>query len=324
MVSTAGSPPLAPIGPGTAHGSPGLPDDFGEIFASRWVDLDLDHVRLHAVVGGDGPPLLLLGGWPQTWYAWRLLMPALAREFTVIAADPRGAGLSDKPSGDYDLATLAADMVGLMEVLGHERFAMVGHDVGMWTGYAMAADHSDRIARIALIDALIPGLAPSPPLFASREAITRVWHFVFNRLDGLNEALVAGREDVFFRWLFDNKATQPLSETAITEYIEAITREPGALHACFAFYRALDDDIAQNAERAKTPLTMPILTIAGENSIGELVEKTLQPVATNLRSIVLPDCGHFPAEEAPQAVLTALAEFLAPYRSARLHAVNPS
>jgi pimeloyl-ACP methyl ester carboxylesterase len=219
----------APAGPGTANGTPGLPAGFGEVFTSRWVTVG--ELRLHAVVGGDGPPLLLIPGWPQTWYAWRLLMPALARDFTVVAADPRGTGLSGKPGDGYDTATLAADLTGLMEALGHERFAVAGHDVGMWIGYAMAADHPGRVERLVLAEALIPGLSSSPPLFAPRDVVERLWHFAFNQLDDLNEQLVSGREDVFLRWQFTHKTARPLSEPAIEHYVDSLRRDPpGAAH----------------------------------------------------------------------------------------------
>jgi len=299
-----------PTGPGTAAGTAGLPPGFDEVFTSHWIDVG--DLRLHAVIGGDGPPLLLLAGWPQTWYAWRLLMPRLARDFTVVAPDPRGVGLSDKPADGYDSATLAADMVGLVEALGHDRFAVVGHDVGMWTGYALAADHPDRVERLVLAEAVIPGLSPSPPLLAPQDVVDRLWHFTFNRLGDLNEQLVAGREDVFFRWQFAHKAAHPLSETAIEHYVDSIRRDPRALHASFGFYRAIDDTIAQNGERAKTRLELPILTIAGERSTGPLVEQTMTQAATDIRSVVLPDCGHYPAEEAPEAMLGVLSDFLAP------------
>ena len=123
-------------------------------------------MRLHAVIGGDGPPLLLVHGWPETWYAWRLVMPALARDFEVIAVDQRGIGLSDKPEGGYDTGTLANDLVALMDALGHERFAVVGHDTGFAISYALAADHPDRVERVALAEIPgPPGAAPSPPVF---------------------------------------------------------------------------------------------------------------------------------------------------------------
>ena len=127
-----------PEGPGSVSGAPNLPAGFTDTFTSRYIDTG--DVRLHAVIGGDGPPLLLVHGWPETWYAWRLLMPALARDFTVIAVDQRGIGLSDKPSDGYDTGTLAGDLVKLMDALGHERFAVVGHDTGFAISYAVAAD----------------------------------------------------------------------------------------------------------------------------------------------------------------------------------------
>lgn len=312
-VITKGLPALS--GPGSAEGTPGLPDGFTDVFTSYLIDVGGD-LHLHAVVGGDGPPLLLLAGWPETWYAWRLVMPALARDYTVVAADARGVGLSGKPADGYDLAALAGDMVALMERLGYERFAMFGHDVGMWTGYALAADHPERVECLVLAEAVIPGLAPAPPVFAPQDVVNRLWHFMFNRLDGLSEQLVAGREDLFFRWQFAHKAVHPLPETAIAHYIDSIARSPEALHACFGFYRAIDEDIAQNAERARTTLTLPVLTIAGAASTGAIVEETITPVASDVRSIVFDDCGHFPAEEAPDATLTAVTEFFAPYRAA--------
>ena len=308
---TNGLPVLS--GPGSAEGTPGLPDGF----TSRLVDVG-EGLHLHAVVGGDGPPLLLLAGWPETWYAWRLIMPALARDYTVVAADARGVGLSGKPAGGYDLATLAGDMVALMERLGYERFAMFGHDVGMWTGYALAADHPGRVERLALAEAVIPGLALSPLVFTPQDVVNRLWHFMFNRLDGLNEQLVEGREDLFLRWQFAHKAVHPLPETAIAHYVDSIARSPEALRACFGFYRAIDEDIAQNAVRKTTTLTLPVLTIAGAASTGAAVEQAIRPVAADVRSIVLGDCGHFPAEEAPDETLAAVTEFLAPYRAAHV------
>src|SRR6476660_6285144 len=118
------SGPSTPEGPGSVSGAPHLPVGFADTFTSRYVDAG--DVRLHAVIGGDGPPLLLVHGWPETWYAWRLVMPALSRDFEVIAVDQRGIGLSDKPQDGYDTATLANDLVALMPELGHRRFAVYG------------------------------------------------------------------------------------------------------------------------------------------------------------------------------------------------------
>jgi pimeloyl-ACP methyl ester carboxylesterase len=146
-------------------GAPDLPVGFTDMFSSRFVDAG--DVRLHAVVGGEGPALLLVHGWPETWYAWRLVMPALARDFTVVAVDQRGIGLSDKPEGGYDTGTGAQDLVAVMDALGHDRFGVVGVDTGMPIAYAVAADYPERVARLVVGEAPLPGVSPSPPLLRS-------------------------------------------------------------------------------------------------------------------------------------------------------------
>src|SRR5690242_10787792 len=139
-------------GRGSVSGAPNLPDGFTETFTSHLVDVG--GLRLHAVIGGDGPPLLLIHGWPETWYAWRMVMPRLAEGFEVIAVDQRGIGLSDKPHDGYDIGTLASDLVALMDALGHETFAVYGTDTGMPIAHALAADHPDRVERLVVSEAL--------------------------------------------------------------------------------------------------------------------------------------------------------------------------
>ena len=153
--------PAHPRRPRLGLGAPNLPQGFTDTFTSRYVDTG--ELRLHAVIGGDGPPLLLVHGWPQTWYAWRMLMPTLARDFQVIAVDQRGIGLSDKPQDGYDTGTFAGDMVAPMDALGHQRFAVYGTDTGMPIAYAVAADHRDRLDRLVVSEAPLPGVSPSPP-----------------------------------------------------------------------------------------------------------------------------------------------------------------
>src|SRR5512132_3836004 len=176
-----------PEGPGSVSGAPNLPAGFADTFASRYIDTG--ELRMHAVIGGDGPPLLLVHGWPETWYAWRLLMPALAREFEVIAVDRRGIGLSDRPEDGYDTGTLAGDLLALMDALGHDRFALYGTDTGMPIAYALAADHPERVERLVVSEAPLPGLSPSPPLFLPRQRNPRLWRLAFNQLPAeVNEA----------------------------------------------------------------------------------------------------------------------------------------
>jgi pimeloyl-ACP methyl ester carboxylesterase len=299
-----------PEGPGSGSHAPHLPPGFTKTFTSRYIDTG--EVRLHAVIGGDGPPLLLVHGWPQNWYAWRLLMPALARDFEVIAVDQRGIGLSDKPQDGYDTGTLAGDLVALMDVLGHQRFALVGHDTGMPIGYALAADHPERLDRLAVAEAVIPGVTPSPPLLGSARVNNRLWHIPFNRVDDVNEQLVRGREDIYFGWQFATKAAKKLPDYAVRYYIHTLASHRDALRGSFEWYRALDTTIAQNERRKTRRLTLPVLAIGGAESGGEGIANTMKLAARDVQSLVIPGCGHWVAEEAPEEMLAALTAFLAP------------
>ena len=267
------------------------------------------------VTGGDGPPLLLVHGWPQTWYAWRLVMPALARSFHVVVPDQRGTGLSGKPEDGYDTGTLAGDLAALMDALGHERFAVAGHDTGMWIGYALAVDHPDRVARLAVAETPLPGVSPSPPLFANAHLNNALWHFAFNRLAAVNDQLVTGREEVYFGWQFATKAARPLPEYAVRHYVATLAADPGALHASFAIYRALDATIAQNQQRMTRRLKMSVLGIGGAKSLGDQVADTMKLAAGDVQTLVIPGCGHHPPEEAPEELVTALTAFLASSRT---------
>ena len=203
----------SPEGPGSVSGAPNLPAGFAGTFTSRYIDTG--DLRQHVVTGGDGPPLLLIHGWPQTWYAWRLVMLALARHFQLIVPDQRGCGLSGKPEDGYDTGALAGDLAVLMDALGHQRFAVAGHDTGMWIGYALAADHPGRVGRLAVAETPLPGVSPSPPLFANAHLNNALWHFAFNRLAAVNDELVTGREEVYFGWQFATKAAKPLPDYAV-------------------------------------------------------------------------------------------------------------
>jgi pimeloyl-ACP methyl ester carboxylesterase len=306
-----------PEGPGSVSGAPNLPDGFTGTFTSRYVDTG--EVRLHAVTGGDGPPLLLVHGWPQTWYAWRMLMPALARDFSVVAVDQRGIGLSGLPQGGYDTATLAADLVALMDALGHRRFALYGTDVGMPIAYALAADHRDRVDRLVVSAAPLPGISPSPPLFLPPQLNEPLWHLAFNQLPKVNEQLVTGREEIFFGAEFDASAgTNKLPAEAVRYYIDTLAADADHLRGSFGFYRAIPATIAQNEQRKTRRLTLPVLAIGGAESSGEGPGNTMKLAADDVQTMVIPGCGHWVAEQAPGGLLAALTAFLAPTGTGRL------
>jgi pimeloyl-ACP methyl ester carboxylesterase len=313
------SPPI-PEGPGSVSGAPNLPVRFTDTFTSRYIDTG--DLRLHAVTGGNGPPLLLVHGWPQFWYQFRLIMPGLARDFSVVAPDQRGIGLSGKPQDGYDSATLANDMVALMDALGYRRFALYGTDVGMPIAYALAADHRDRVDRLIVSEAPLPGISPSPPLFLPPQLNAMLWHLAFNQLPEINEQLVAGREDIFFGAEFDASAgTNKLPDDAVRYYIDTL-KDPDHLRGSFGFYRAIPATSAQNQQRKERRLTLPVLAIGGAESSGEGVGNTMKLAADDVQTLIISGCGHWVAEQAPEQLLTALSTFLAPYRDGTVAAHN--
>jgi pimeloyl-ACP methyl ester carboxylesterase len=312
-MSSTSTPLPTPQGPGSASGAPNLPPGFTDTFASRYVDTDT--VRLHAVIGGDGPPLLLIHGWPGSWYYWRLVMPALARDFEVIAVDQRGIGLSDMPEDGYDTGTLANDLIGLMDSLGHQRFAVVGVDTGMLIGYALAADHPDRVVRLAVGEAPLPGITPPSPLVLPDAIVDRLWHIPFNQLKETNEKLVRGREDIFFGAEFSASAgTNKLPDDTVRYYVDRLASNPEALHGSFQLYRAFAATAAQNAERVTRRLPMPVLAMGGAESGGTMAADTMKLAADDVQTLVVPGIGHWLAEQAPDEIVVALTDFLGPYR----------
>jgi pimeloyl-ACP methyl ester carboxylesterase len=289
-----------PTGPASVSGAPGLPAGFTDTFTSRYVQTG--DLRQHVVIGGDGPPLVLVHGWPQTWYAWRKVMPALAEHFTVIAPDQRGIGLTDKPDHGYDSATTANDLVALMDALGFDRFAIYGTDIGLPIAYAVAADHPARVERLIVSEAPLPGVSPSPPLFVPQQLNAKFWHLMFNQLPAeVNEALVRGREDVFFGAEFDASAgTNKLPADVVDYYVDILRSDPDALRGSFGMYRALPASSAQNEQRKTRRLTMPVLAIGGAESAGAGIGNTMKLVADDVQTAVLPGAGHWVAETGPR------------------------
>ena len=281
---------------------------FGERFTHRYAGAH--GIKIHYVEGGDGPAVLLVPGWPQSWYAWRHVMPALADGHRVIAIDPPGLGQSEKPPS-YDTAAIAECVDAFVAAIGIDRFSFVGHDIGAWIGYAYAARYQSKLSGLVLIDAAIPGIAPTDAFALTPERIAKTWHFYFNALTDLPEALVAGRERMYLAWLFNarsaNKAA--MDEAALDEYARAYAA-PGAMQRGFDYYRAIFDSIAQNQRTAAHKLTVPTLAIGGEQWLGPMMRKMVEPVAEKVQVETIPACGHFVPEESPAALSRLLDAFL--------------
>ncbi|UOD27209.1 alpha/beta hydrolase [Massilia violaceinigra] len=272
--------------------------------------LQVDGQRLHLVSAGAGKPVLLIPGWPQTWYAWRHVMTALAQAgFQAIAVDPPGTGLSDRPADGYDTGSVARILHQCMQQLGHARYDVVGHDIGMWVAYALASDYPAAVAKLAVTEAVIPGLAAAPPIFVAPADNRFLWHFMFNQVLDLPEFLIAGKEREYIRFMFD-KWSYRRERVAVEVYADAYA-SPGAMRAGFAYYRAIPETIRQNTLRATKKLAMPVLAIGAEHATKNAPQDTMRDHAPDLRGAVLADCGHFVMEENPEQFLLHLLPFLA-------------
>lgn len=269
----------------------------------------LSGVRLHYLTAGSGPALVLLHGWPQSSHEWRHLIPTLATRFRVIAPDLRGLGDSGRPAGGYDKMTVAADIRELlMDTLGIERAVVVGHDWGAAVAYALAVQNRGLVTHLAVLDMLLPGIE-LPGLGGN--ALAGYWHFGFHGVRDLPELLIAGRERAYINWFFTQFAYNPraIAQADVDEYVRCLA-QPGALRAGFEYYRAVAQDAADFASAAREPLACPVLALGGERSIGAAVKLCMQQVAGDVRGGVMERCGHWIAEEQPQALLDALAAFL--------------
>lgn len=268
---------------------------------------DLGDVRLHYVTAGQGPAVVLLHGWPQTWFMWRDIIPGLAERYRVIAPDLRGLGDSSRPVGGYDKKTIANDIWRLAyEVLDEPRLFVVGHDWGGPVAFALAAQHRDAIRRIAVFDVPVPGDG-TPVMFNNR------WHHGLHWELDFPEALTAGREDLYLGFFYRNWGARPdaISDDAQREYLRTY-RQPGAMRAGFNFYRAIRQDIADNeAFLAQGKLQMPVLCWGGEGGRGRgaLALESWQRVAANVQGGIAEGCGHWIPEERPDWTLQQLLAF---------------
>jgi pimeloyl-ACP methyl ester carboxylesterase len=281
--------------------------EFNRIFTHHTATVN--NVRLHYVTGGHGLPVVLLHGFGSTWYMWRNVMPDLAKRYTVIVPDLRGAGDSDKPTSGYDKRTMAEDIYQLVRQLGQQQIYLVGHDIGLMVSYAYAAAHSEDVRRLVLLDAPIPGTK----VFQNFDSGGMAWHFAFHRVPNLPEVLVAERErtylvEGFYRALSYNPAA--FTEADIDEYVRCYS-SPGGMRAGFEYFRAFAEDSRQNKEYFKRKLPMPVLASGGAQSLGPTMVAMAEEVAINVRGGSIEECGHWVADERPIELTRQLLTFLA-------------
>ncbi len=265
----------------------------------------------HAVMGGEGPPILLVHGWMGSWYHWRHVMPALAARHTVIAIDARGYGESDKPYGGYDGRTIAADLLGVMEALGHPRFFVMGHDMGALPALLLAADHPDRVLGLGYFDEPLPGYNLDRFTAFVKENPFPYWWFGFNAQPHLPALLWEGKEAVLVDHFLTSMVADPASITDAdkAEYVRQL-KKPGALHGSFGWYREVLTTAEQIRTATATKLTVPVLALNGQFGHPGVLEQ-MRLVAENVTGETIPFCGHLLAEERPEVVAEAILAFCA-------------
>ena len=262
--------------------------------------------KLYVRVGGSGPAVVLLHGYGETGDMWVPLAKDLARDHTVVVPDLRGMGLSAKPAGGYDKKTQGRDIAGILDTLKIATAALVAHDIGNMVGYAFAAQYRNRVTRLVVIDAPLPGVGPWEEILRN----PLLWHFRFGGPD--MERLVAGRERIYLDRFWNEFSASPtrFGEAARRHYARLYAR-PGAMHAGFAQFTAFDQDAADNkAFVAAGKLRMPVLALGGERSFGTTMAAVMRFAASDVEEGVVPDSGHWIMEENPKATIALVRAFL--------------
>ena len=267
---------------------------------------EVDGARLHYMTAGHGTPLILLHGYAETSLMWKPIIPALAERFTVIAPDLPGIGDSDIPANGLDMKSAAVRIHDLAKSLGVQKAEVVGHDIGLMVAYAYAAQFPTEVTKLVLMDAFLPGVAGWEAVYNNPS----IWHFRFN--GPTPEALVQGRERTYFDYFWNDFAadkTHSIPEADRKAYAAAYAR-PGRMHAGWAYFVSFLQAANDFAQLSQTKLTMPVLTIGGDKSLGDALGQQVKLVATDVTVVVLKDTGHWVLEERPRETTEALQRFL--------------
>jgi len=267
---------------------------------------DTEGVQLHYLTAGRGPALILLHGFAETSRMWRPIIPLLAEKFTVIAPDLPGIGDSSIPESGIEMPTSAKRIHALVRSLGVEKARVVGHDIGLMVAYAYAAQFPSETEKLAVMDAFLPGVPGWDEIYNA----PNVWHFRFN--GEYPEALVKGRDRIYFEYfwnVFAADKTRSIPEADRKAYTKAYSK-PGRMRAAWAYFASWPQLAKDFARLSQTKLTMPVLSIGGDKSLGNELGKQMKLVADNVTVIVLKDTGHWLLEERPKETTDALVKFL--------------
>jgi pimeloyl-ACP methyl ester carboxylesterase len=266
----------------------------------------VEGIGIHYLIAGHGPAVILLHGYTQTSRMWRPLIPKLVQKFTVIAPDLPGIGDSDIPKDGLEMKTAAIRIHVLVKSLGISKARVVGHDIGLMVAYAYAAQFPTEVEKLVVMDAFLPGVAGWELAYDN----PNLWHFRFN--GPTPEALVAGREKIYFAYFWDDLAADKTRSLPVADreaYVAAYSR-PGRMRAGWAYFAAWPDTARDFAQLAQTKLTMPVLSIAGEKASAAILSPQMKLVATDVKVIELRDTGHWLMEERPKETMDALVAFL--------------
>jgi pimeloyl-ACP methyl ester carboxylesterase len=267
---------------------------------------EIDGAKLHYTTAGHGTALILLHGYAETSLMWKPIIPVLAERFTVIAPDLPGIGDSDIPADGLDMKNAAIRIHDLAKSLGVQKAEVVGHDIGLMVAYAYAAQFPTEVTKLVLMDAFLPGVEGWEAVYNN----PAIWHFRFN--GPTPEALVRGRERTYFDYFWNDFAAdkaQSIPEAARKAYAAAYAR-PGRMHAGWAYFVSFLQAAKDFAQLSQTKLTMPVLAIGGDKSLGEALGQQAKLVATDATVIVLKNTGHWVLEENPKETTDALQKFL--------------
>ncbi|PYL75274.1 MAG: alpha/beta hydrolase [Verrucomicrobia bacterium] len=267
---------------------------------------DIDGVKLHYLTAGHGPTVILLHGFAETSRMWRPIIPLLAEKFTVIAPDLPGIGGSGIPADKIDMKTSASRVHALARSLGVEKARVVGHDIGLMVPYAYATQFPAETEKLVVMDAFLPGVPGWEAIYNA----PNVWHFRFN--GEYPEALVKGRERTYFEYFWNVLAadkTRSIPEADRKAYTEAYSK-PGRMRAAWAYFASWPQLAKDFAQISQTKLTMPVLSIGGDKSLGNVLAEQMKLVASDVTVVVLKDTGHWILEERPKETTEAIVKFL--------------